>query len=124
MATVRPALEVPVVRRRGRQKGQKVEYAAPRPLTEVPQDYEPSKHIRLSRKDFNSEATFFKFKAAMAQRLADKYNRLAAEAEHYGTAAERKAAKKLATLQKRIAELQAELQAKGIDVSALIGNVS
>lgn len=76
---------------------------------EVPEGFNSSKHLPLAKSDFVDEVTFLLFKAGECERKAAKYRREAETVQKLGNATDRSKAKKLLTLQSKMAELAKEL---------------
>src|SRR6056297_3199820 len=89
-------------------------------LEAIPDDFDPKVHKPLRKKDFVEEAVFFDHKAEQAEERLNYYREQAEECRKLGNAADRKKAKKLRTWMEKIAELKAELEEDGVDVSSLI----
>ena len=81
-------------------------------LDAVPADFDPKKHKPLSRKNFAKESTWLLIKAGHAEELAKKYRAMAVTADQVGGGANAGKAKKLVAMQKRMAELEAQLRAE------------
>lgn len=90
-------------------------------LVSVPADFNPKLHKPLGAKAFADSAVFFDFKAGLARKTAERYEKLASQARQLGGvgAAEAKKAKKLLNFMEQYKALEAELAAKGIDIKSL-----
>ena len=94
------------------------------PFGTTPADYDFAKMKPLGKKDFESDHTFFSYKAADADFRADFYRARAEEAKVLGSSKERAKAKRLVKMQEKIAELRAQLEDQGVDVDALLDNAA
>lgn len=90
------------------------------PLKEVPKDWDPKAHKGLRRKDFSDEALFWDWRADRMELQVKKIRAHAEELRKLGTVKDRSRAKKLLSMQKRIADLKAQLEGEGVDVDALL----
>lgn len=88
-------------------------------LKEIPKDYDPKLHLPLGRKSFEDESLWYEIKAQELERKAAAMREEGKQIKAIGGSKDRAAAKKLIALQKRIADLTAELSGKGVDVSAI-----
>lgn len=89
-------------------------------LTEVPSDYNKKMNKKLTAKSFADEAVYFDFMVSEAQKTAAKYQKLATQSRQLGNVgAEKVKAKKLLKYTAMLAELEAELSGKGVDVGEL-----
>lgn len=79
----------------------------------TPEGYNSSKHKPLGKSDFVDEPTFLLWKANEYERKAAKLRKEAETITKLGSAADRSKAKKLMTMQSRMAELAKELAADG-----------
>lgn len=118
--SAKPGARDPKAKKEKKQKVERVEYPVPEgKLERVPEDFDPKKHKPLKRKDFKDEAVFLEIRAdqmeAAAKRLREE-----AKAVRAGGGKDKGKAKKLIAMQKRMAELQAQLTADGVDVEALM----
>jgi hypothetical protein len=83
-------------------------------LTEVPTDYDPTKHVRLTKHDFANKRTLFLFMAAEAERMAKVYR---AKAEGVKVESPEKQAKRR---EKLLAQLRALALVMGTTPEALL----
>ena len=81
----------------------------------VPADKNPPK-----RADFKNEWDFFELKAREADARAKKLREMAEESKAGGSVADKAKAKKLKNLTSSLGDLQSELEAEGVDVSAFL----
>ncbi len=86
----------------------------------VPEDFNSKKHKPLKRRDFECESTWFELKAVELDKRAADYRKMAADIKKLGSVADRAKAKKLLAMQRKMAELQAQLKEQGIDVDELL----
>jgi hypothetical protein len=95
-------------------------------LVSIPVDFNPKLHKPLGAKAFADSAVFYDFKAGIARKQAEKFEKLASQARQLGGvgAAEAKKAKKLLNFMEQFKALEAELAAKGIDIKTLAGTAS
>lgn len=91
-------------------------------LTSVPDAYNSKYHRPLVKSNFKDDAFYFEYKALLCEQQATKYRKEAEDFRRLGSTDDRKKAKKLQTLQKRLADLKAELSGQGVDVDALLGS--
>jgi len=91
------------------------------PFTVVPPDFDPSKHKGLKKKDFAEEATYFEYRAQMAEMAAKAFRVKAEESKAMGSSKDRAAGKRLKKMMVKAKELRAQLVAQGVDVDAFLG---
>jgi len=91
-------------------------------LDSVPADFNPKIHLPLQRRDFKDESVYFQLRADIAKKSAERFQKLADDAKKLGGMKERVKAKKLLQMQKRMADLIAELKAGGTNVDELLAN--
>jgi len=84
------------------------------------EQFNPSKHKPLTRKDFEAEYLFYEHRAVLAENKAVNLRAKAEESKKLGNVGDAAKAKKLLKMQKAMAELQAQLAAQGVDVAALM----
>jgi len=98
-------------------------------LTAVPAtpEFNAREHKPMTKKNFADEATFFDFKAHLADQnaekakeLAESYRKKAKTLRQFGDEKTRKKASKLQKMQEMAQKLQAELESEGIDVAELL----
>ena len=95
-------------------KKPKVKYredSAPK-IKGIPSDWQPSKHLPLSKADFEVEADYYDFKAARMQASADRFRSQAELCRQFGNEDQRKAAAKLEKARRSMQEMQAKLEAE------------
>lgn len=80
-------------------------------LTAVPGDYNPRKHLPLSKADFQDEALFYDWKASQAEKQLAKYREAAADIRTGGDSETRKNKKRLEKYLTGLAEMQKQLEA-------------
>jgi len=92
-------------------------------LTEVPTDFDTSKHLKPSKDDFAHPALFMEFRAAEAEAKAadltasaEKYRAEADNLRKFGDPETRKKAKRAAKLREQLADLEAQLAEEGVTV--------
>lgn len=121
------------VEKKVREKLVTVEYAAPAgavwvnaegKLTAWPEDFKTTQHKPLSKSAFADEYIYHMARAAKFDKLAIKCREEAELSKKLGGTKGNAKAKKLLTMQKRMAELTASLQAEGVDVKALLGTLA
>lgn len=95
----------------------------PRKLDAFPEDYNPSEHKPFIRKDFNDETIWLEWRAETYEAKAKAYRDEAVQIKTYGSAEERKAAKKLAAYADKFAALKAELAESGLDVDGILSSL-
>ena len=90
-------------------------------LTEVPTDFDTTKHLKPSKDDFASPALFMDFRAMEADAKAADFTASAAkyraEAENlrkFGNPEARKKAKRAAKLREQLKDLEAQLAEEGV----------
>lgn len=93
-------------------------------LEAVPKEYNSGVHRPLLKDNFKDESYYFVYKAELHEAKAADYRKQAEDFKKLGDSGDRKKAKRLLTMQKRMADLKAELEAQGVDVSALMGDDS
>lgn len=89
-------------------------------LAEYPANFDPKVHKPLRRGDFENESVFLLRKADEFEQRAKDLRNEATIAEKLGNQADRAKAKRLAAMQKKIAELEASLKESGVDVEAIL----
>jgi len=110
--TFHPALDV--------KKNEKGKLAPTVKLDKIPDDFDAKKYKPLQRRDFNDESIWFEVKAREMDVKAADYRKQATEFKALGGAAKSGQAKRLLAMQKRVAELTAQLAAQGLDVNAIL----
>lgn len=90
------------------------------PFREVPADYDPDTMANLRRRDFAHEATFFDYRANLAERAMNRFRGLAREAREQGDSKQRAAAKRLVKMTEKIAALRQQLEAGGVDINEVL----
>ena len=93
------------------------------PLTVVPENWDPKVHKGILRKHFAEDDVFFDWRASRLEKQAASYRQQAEESRKLGSMKGRVKAKKLLSMQKRIADLKASLAAEGVDVAALLASI-
>lgn len=88
-------------------------------LEAIPADFNPRKHLPLKKADFKDEWTYFEYRAQLAEKNAASFRKQAEESKSLGSTADRVKAKRMVQMMKRMAELEAELKASGVDIDAL-----
>lgn len=101
-------------------KNEKGKLAPTAKLDKIPDDFNPKAHKPLQRRDFNDESIWFEVKAREMEAKAADYRKQATEFKALGGAAKSGQAKRLLAMQKRVAELTAQLAAQGLDVNAIL----
>lgn len=93
----------------------------------VPEGFEWDKYRPLKKSEFQADHLYYMHRAAdftyrieVLQNKVDEYNRLAEEAERWGSAEQQKKIKRLKKMQKQTDTLQQELLDDGLDVGALL----
>lgn len=96
-------------------------------LAEIPADYNPKLHNKLTGADFSDEAVYFDFRAEQMDKMAANFRRKALETRKLGNLVDRKNAKKLFSMQQKMAELvtllSAQYKAQGMsdeEIAALL----
>lgn len=103
-----------------KEKRVRVEYTVPEGgLESWPTDFDPKTHKPLKRKDFKDETIWLESKAADYERRAQAMRVEIETTKTLGSSKDRAKAKKLLSMQKRMEEMQKEMEAEGIDVGAL-----
>lgn len=97
---------------------------ASKKLAAVPADFDIKLHKPLTRDSFEDESLYFELKAQYFDKKAAELRSQAADVKALGSVKDRGAAKKLLTLQKRMAELTAELEGKGVDLTAIKAKIA
>jgi hypothetical protein len=121
--SAKPGVKEPKAKKEKKPKVERIDYpVGDEKLVAVPADYDPKKHKPLRRKDFKDEAVFVDMQADRAERAAKRL-REEAVAIRAGGGKDKGKAKKLIAMQKRMAEMQAQLEADGVDVAALLASV-
>lgn len=87
----------------------------------MPTDLDLKKHYPLKRGDFEDETIWLIARAETFEAKAVSYREEADDWKRLGSIKDRVKAKKLITMQRRMADLKTQLQAQGIDVDALLG---
>jgi hypothetical protein len=106
-------------------KVERVEYTVPEGgFTEIPSDFSSKIHKPLKRKDFKDEALWFELRAAELEAKAKRARAEADNVRKLGGVKDRAKAKRLISMQKRMAEISEQLTAQGVDVAALLGSLS
>ncbi len=95
----------------------------PQRLDAFPEDYDTSAHKPFIRKDFNDETIWLEWRAEAYEAKAKAYRDEAVQIRTYGSAEERKAAKKLAAYADKFAALKAELASSGLDVDGILSSL-
>lgn len=90
------------------------------PLTEAPADFDFNLYRPLKKRDFAEEHLFYEHKAMEMEFKAAQYRADAAESKKLGSSKDRAAARRLVKMTEKMAELQAQLVAAGVDVDALL----
>lgn len=93
-------------------------------LDDFPADFDPKVHKPLRRGDFKNEAPFLERKATELEARARELRREADEARKLGSQADRAKAKKLRAMMDKMEEIKAQLKAQGIDVDAVVKDLS
>lgn len=89
---------------------------------DVPADFDAKKHLSLRKSDFKNEVDYLEFKARDYEEKAQKARKEIETIKKLGTAADRNKAKKLMTLQQRMAELARELSEDGsVNLAEILG---
>lgn len=88
----------------------------------APEDFDPKVHISLRRTDFVDDAVYLDYRANECDARAAKYRAEAETIRKLGSASDRNKAKKLMSMQQRMAELARELSADGnVDLASILG---
>jgi hypothetical protein len=90
-------------------------------LETVPTDFNKKVHAPLKRKDFAEEWMWFEWKANELTKDAEKYRKEAETIKKLGSKADRAKARRLLQMQKKMAELEAQLKEKGYDIEEITG---
>ena len=88
-------------------------------LKEIPADYNPKLHKPLSRRDFDDESLALEWQAKGYEEKAKSLREQATELRGMGGIKDRAEAKKLLALQKRMLEMTASLEARGVNVDKI-----
>lgn len=88
-------------------------------LAAVPADFDIKAHKPLGRNDFEDESLWYELRAQDYERKAKEMREQGAEIKALGGIEDRKEAKKLLELQKKMAELTAKLKGKNVDVDGI-----
>lgn len=88
-------------------------------LKEIPADYNPKIHKPLSRRDFDDESLALEWQAKGYEEKAKSLREQATELRGMGGIKDRAEAKKLLALQKRMLEMTASLEARGVNVDKI-----
>ena len=89
-------------------------------LKELPPDWDFDAFNPVKRKNFEKDDVFYEYKVSECEWKARKYKEKAEEARTLGSAADRGKAKRLRSMQEKMAELRAELEAQGVNVDELL----
>ena len=89
-------------------------------LKEVPEDFNFKKHNPIKRKNFEREEFYFDYKVLECDYHRDMYLKRAEEARTLGSTTDRAKAKRLRSMQEKMAELRQQLESQGIDVDKLL----
>lgn len=95
--------------------GTDVKYGVP-----VPEGFDFSTYKPLKKKNFETEALYFRHRATEMEEKSLSFIAKAQESEKYGSTADRKKAKQLVKLTQKIKELKAKLTDEGINVEELL----
>lgn len=90
------------------------------PFKEVPADFDYDAHKPLKKRDFAEDYVYLEYKAAECEAKAAQFRKEAEECKKLGSSSARAAAKRLVKMTEKMAELQAQLAAAGVDVDALL----
>jgi len=116
----KPLIDYPRPEPTVNEAGETVPFAG---FTEIPADYLTTKHKPLSKSDFVNEAAFFIARAVRLENKALAYRRQAEDCGKLGNVKDKKQAKKLLDMQRRMSEIKASLAAEGVDVEALLATM-
>lgn len=94
------------------------------PFVAVPADFSIDDHERLSKEDFVDEAGYFDYKAWEHEVRAKRLRAKAIEYRTLGSKEDRAKAKKLRSMQAKMAELEKELAEAGVDVAKLLASAA
>jgi len=86
----------------------------------VPEDYDFKTMKLLKKKDYIADHLWFEFKAIDADNKAAAYRKLAEESKKLGSGKDRAKAKRLVKMTSKLEELKQQLEAAGVDTSALL----
>lgn len=86
----------------------------------VPDDWDTAKHNPLKKKDFEKEEVYFYMRADQLEAAAQKMRRKGEYSAKFGSSKDAVKAKRLKKMQEKMAELQKQLEADGVDVEALL----
>ena len=88
----------------------------------VPEGFNPKIHKSLGRGDFSTDLVYLEFKALECDARAKQYRDEIETLKKLGSASDRSKAKKLLTMQQRMAELARELMQEGnVDLKSILG---
>ena len=93
-------------------------------LEEYPPDFDFDRHKPIKRSTFTHDWQYFAYKSDECVHRGTKFATMSEEAKALGSTKERGKLKRLKAMQEKIAELQKELEGKGIDVEALLAGAS
>lgn len=104
-----------------KEKRVRIDYPVPEGgLDSWPTDFDAKVHKPLKRKDFKDETLWLEAKAAEYEKRASAMRDEIETCKTLGNAKDRARAKKLLSMQKRMAEMEAELKGEGVDVDNLL----
>ncbi len=89
-------------------------------LSEIPANFDVSKHKAPTVDAWASDVLFFRWKAESCDAKAIKYREMADHAEKFGSKKQQTKATRLVKMQETMAELTKQLEAAGVDVPALL----
>lgn len=93
-------------------------------LAEIPADFNAKIHRPLGRKDFKDESLWYEVQARKLEAKAADLRKQGEDLKALGGIQDRAEAKKLIALQRKMAELTASLQKKGVDTSRLTARIA
>lgn len=93
-------------------------------LAEIPADFNAKIHRPLGRKDFKDESLWYEVQARKLEAKAKDLRQQGEDLKALGGIQDRAEAKKLIALQRKMAELTASLQKKGVDTSRLTARIA
>lgn len=86
----------------------------------APEDFDYKTQLPLKKGDFEKTWQYYQHKIELAQARLASLIKLRDEARKFGSAKERAALKRLETMSKSIADIQAKLAESGVDVSSIL----
>lgn len=92
------------------------------PLKEVPADFDRDKHLPLKKSDFADETMWYDIRIADMEARLERLKQDRDEAKALGNVKDRAAAKRLAGMGRKIAEIQSKLEGEGVDTGEILRN--